>query len=88
MSFSDKARGDIVFRYIDSEKTTERFVCNDAPINFDFFKEEVIEQEVGIIASRTKLSPQKVREMMRKQTVLSAKEAVRLGFADSILQIK
>ena len=60
---------------------------NDMELSITLLK-EVIEQEVGIIASRTKLSPQKVRDMMEKQTVLSAEEAVRLGFADSILQVK
>ena len=63
------------------------FTVDEMRLSLGILK-EARDQEVGIIASRTKLSSQEIREMMRRQTILSAEEAVRFGFADSILQIK
>ncbi len=44
---------------------------------------------VKIYSNRTKLNQKTIREMMDKETVLTAKEAVSMGFADNIInQIK
>ncbi|MFA5994290.1 MAG: ATP-dependent Clp protease proteolytic subunit [Parcubacteria group bacterium] len=67
-----------------SMEANKKALADELEFTVKLFK-SVTDSYVRIVAERTKLSPEQVRDFMTKGVVLNAEEAVKYGFAQNIV---